>query len=136
MTTAQCLQYALDRPAAVSCLTGAVTAREMEQTLLFYDQSADDRDYSFIGTLQQKEMTGACTYCNHCQPCPAGINIGTVNKYYDLALVGDKLATEHYRSLEKNASDCIGCGVCEERCPFHVGAKSRMSEIANFFMTK
>ena len=28
---------------------------------------------------------GNCVYCNHCQPCPAGLNVGLINKYYDLA---------------------------------------------------
>lgn len=133
MTPEQCLQYALDRPAVVSCLAGAVTAKEMERTLQFYDAPAERRDYSFIGALQSKEMVGSCTYCNHCQPCPAGIDIGAVNKYFDLAKVGDQLAVEHYQALSRNASDCTGCGVCVKRCPFHVDAKSRMEEIARFF---
>ena len=40
-----------------------------------------------------------------------GIDVGLVNKYYDLAVSGDELAREHYRSLEKSASDCIRCGI-------------------------
>lgn len=69
MTPEPCLQYALDRPAVVSCLADAITAKEMERTLQFYDTPAGQRDYSFIGTLQSKEMIGSCTYCNHCRPC-------------------------------------------------------------------
>ena len=30
------------------------------------------------------------------------------------------MAVEHYRTLEKNASDCIECGHCDSRCPFRV----------------
>ena len=33
-----------------------------------------------------------------------------VNKYYDLSVIGDTLAADHYRKLEKKASDCILCG--------------------------
>ena len=133
MTTEQCLQYALDRPAAVSCLAGAITAKEMARTLQFYDAPAERRDYSFIGALQSNELAGSCTYCNHCQPCPAGIDIGAVNKYFDLAKVGDRLAVEHYYGLTRNVSDCAGCGNCVQRCPFHVDVKTRMKGIAQFF---
>lgn len=30
-------------------------------------------------------MTGRCMYCNHCQPCPARIDIAAVTKFLDLA---------------------------------------------------
>ena len=133
MSIHQCLQYALDRPAVVSCLTGAVTANEMEKTLRFYETSPAEKDYSFIGALQHYDVMGSCTYCNHCLPCPIGINIGSVNKYYDLAKVGDLLAVEHYNALDLNAGDCMGCGLCEQRCPFHVHTIDRMKEIQNYF---
>ena len=75
---------------------------------------------------------GSCVYCNHCQPCPAGIDIGLVNKYYDLALAGDILAGEHYRKLSVQASACLNCGHCDSRCPFHTKQSARMQEIAAY----
>ena len=71
-------------------------------------------------------------YCNHCKPCPMGIDIGLVNKFYDLAKAGDKLAVEHYRTLEKNAANCVRCGHCDSRCPFSVQQSKRMQEIREF----
>ena len=41
---------------------------------------------------------------------PAGLDVGLINKYYDLALTGDDLAKYHYASLNKKAKDCIQCG--------------------------
>ena len=79
------------------------------------------------------EASGKCVYCNHCEPCPAGIDIGAVNKFCDLARIGDEMAREHYLVLEKNASDCISCGHCNSRCPFSVDQMSRMQEIKEFF---
>ncbi|MBQ7478297.1 MAG: aldo/keto reductase, partial [Selenomonadaceae bacterium] len=116
----QCLQYVLDRPAVVSSLCGALTTEEMAGSLRFYEASAAERDYSSVAAMQTMDMAGGCTYCNHCAPCPAGIHIGQVNKYYDLAKVGDRLAVEHYRALEKHADHCQDCGLCSQRCPFHV----------------
>ena len=68
-----------------------------------------------------------------CRPCPAGIDIGLVNKYYDLALAGDAMAAQHYRTLERTAADCISCGHCDGRCPFHVEQSARMAQINKYF---
>ena len=62
-----------------------------------------------------------------------GIDIGLVNKYYDLALAGDEMAKEHYNTLEINASACIQCGHCDSRCPFSVNQSERMKEIDEYF---
>ena len=78
-------------------------------------------------------MEGTCTYCNHCQPCPAGIHIAAANRYYDLAKAGDPLAPGHYQALEKHASDCLKCGLCEQRCPFHTKAVAKMETIKEYF---
>lgn len=59
-----------------------------------------------------------------------------VNKFYDLAQMGDHMAVEHYLSLKKNASDCTGCGHCNKRCPFTVDQKDRMREINEYFEAK
>lgn len=59
-----------------------------------------------------QDAEGVCVYCNHCQPCPMGLDVGLINKYYDLSLAGDTLAKSHYANLGKKAADCIGCGHC------------------------
>ena len=80
-----------------------------------------------------QDAAGVCVYCNHCQPCPAGLDIGLVNKYYDLARAGDALAKNHYANLGKTAAACVGCGHCDARCPFRVKQAQRMKEICAYF---
>lgn len=128
MTVPQCLQYALDRPAVVSCLLGVHSKEELADALKYYETSKEERDYAFVAGLQHKEMRGTCVYCNHCLPCPSGIDIGAVHRYLDLHLAGDGLAREHYLSLEKKAGDCIECGSCEKNCPFHVDVRGKMKQ--------
>ena len=86
-----------------------------------------------LGGVTPRSADPACVYCNHCQPCPAGLEIGLVNKYYDLARQGDEMARDHYRNLQLHAGDCTGCGHCDKRCPFGVGQSARMKEIAAYF---
>lgn len=97
------------------------------------DLKAQERDYSVIATLTPKDTKGTCVYCKHCHPCPAGLDIGLINKYYDLSRLGDVLAKEHYLTLEKTASDCLQCGHCNSRCPFSVDQMARMEEIQAYF---
>lgn len=88
---------------------------------------------SAISGFAPADAMGKCVYCKHCPPCPAGLDVALINKYYDLARLGDGLAREHYLTPEKRAGDCVGCGHCHGRCPFHVAQSSRMQEILSYF---
>lgn len=129
----QCLQYALDKPGVLTVLPGIRNVEDVKHLLGFFDAAEEERDYSVLGSYTPVEMAETCVYCNHCQPCPAGLNIGLINKYYDLAKAGDAMAAEHYQNLELHADSCIHCGHCESRCPFHVKQMARMEEIESFF---
>ena len=133
LTKAQCIHYALDRPGVLSVLAGARNTREVEELLAYHELSEEEKDYSVIATFDPVDTEGTCVYCNHCSPCPAGLDVGLINKYYDLAKAGDLLAAEHYRTLEHTAKDCIGCGHCDDRCPFGVCQSGRMQDILSYF---
>ena len=94
----------------------------------------EESDYSVIAGFTPENAVGSCVYCNPCEPCPAGIDIGLVNKYYDLSLAGDKMAHDHYRKLKVNADACISCGHCNRRCPFKVKQQERMNKISKYFI--
>ena len=132
LTPYQCIRYCLDKPGVLTVLPGAKSVSEVESLIAYYDQPEGALDYSVIGTFAPPEAGGKCVYCNHCKPCPMGIDVGLVNKYYDLARAGDAMAAEHYRTLEKNASDCVGCGHCDSRCPFSVKQSERMAQIREY----
>lgn len=133
LTPAQCIQYALDRPGVLTVMQGAANIEQLKANLAYLESSDAERDYSVISTLTPDETRGKCVYCKHCHPCPAGLDIGLINKYYDLARLGDTLAREHYLTLDKKASDCVQCGHCNSRCPFHVQQMERMQEIEAYF---
>ncbi len=133
LTKVQCIQYALDKPGVLTVLPGIRSLADMKEALAWLDASPEERDYSVLGTFTPQDVTGACVYCNHCAPCPAGLNVGLINKYYDLAVIGDTMAADHYQKLDKHASDCVSCGHCDGRCPFRVRQSDRMKEIAQYF---
>ena len=133
LTHNQCIQYALDRPGVLVVVPGVQNMKHLDTLLKYYESSKEEKDYSIISKFTADKIYGICVYCNHCQPCPMGIDIGLINKYYDLAIVGDKIAENHYDKLAIKADSCIKCGHCESRCPFNVKQEDRMEEINKYF---
>lgn len=133
LTHSQCIQYALDRPAVLTVLPGVRDLQDLQTVLNYVNAAPEEKDYSIIGEFTPRSAYGICVYCNHCQPCPMGLNVGLINKYYDLALAGDEMAKSHYQNLSVHADSCVKCGHCESRCPFHVKQESRMEEINAYF---
>lgn len=137
MTSAQCIHYALTRPAVATVLLGCNTPEQVADSISYYDKTDEERDYSKIVSSTKNNFKGNCVYCNHCLPCPSEINIATVNKYLDIA----KLDTanvppsirSHYGSMDHLASECIECGSCESRCPFDVKIIENMKKAVEIF---
>ena len=79
---------------------------------------------------------GQCTYCGHCKPCVANLDIAMINKFYDLATMQPEVPAtvqSHYELLEKTASACIDCHACESHCPSGVKIAERMKKTAELF---
>lgn len=133
LTKNQCIQYALDKPGVLNVLPGFRGMEDLNSVLAYLTVTEEERDYSILGDFTPAEAEGRCVYCSHCHPCPKGLDIAMINKYYDLAKAGDELAKDHYRKLELHAGECVSCGHCNKRCPFHVDQMARMKEIKEYF---
>ena len=132
LTPVQCLHYALARPAVASVLVGYDTPAHVDAAVAYEAATEEERDYaSVLAKAPRHAYSGQCTYCGHCAPCPAGIDIAMVNKLYDLAAMQPEVPATvraHYQALSATAADCIACGGCETRCPFGVPVVERMEK--------
>lgn len=137
MTTAQCIHYALTRPAVASVLLGCKSRKEIQDAVRYLDLEDAERDYTPMLTSLKDDFKGNCVYCSHCQPCPSQIDIASVNKYLDIARLDEAKVPasirSHYASLSRGGSDCIACGNCESRCPFGVPIMENMQQAARIF---
>lgn len=133
LSKAQLPSYALDKPAVVTVLPGIRNEKDLDEVLEAVSSSESEKDYSILSEFPQIKHDGSCVCCRHCHPCPASLDIALINKYYDLSRLGDDLARSHYLNLEKKAADCLKCGHCNHRCPFHVDQMAKMDEIREYF---
>lgn len=138
LSPVQCIHYCLTRPAVAAVMVGCDTPEHVEQAVAYETATQEEKDYaSILANAPRHTFTqGECTYCGHCKPCPAEIDIAMVNKYYDLATAQPAIPATvraHYNALEHKADECIGCKGCESRCPFGIKIESRMLKTAELF---
>ena len=137
MTPVQAIEYALTRPAVAAVMIGCKNREEIEAAISWCDADSRERDYAeVLKGLDRFSWEGHCMYCGHCAPCSAGIDIASVNKFYNLTTAQSEIpetVREHYKALTHHASDCISCGACETRCPFGVAIVSGMEAAAERF---
>ena len=137
LTPVQCIHYALTRPAVCSILCGYDTKEQVDAAVAYETASAEEKDYaSVLANAPFHSYRGQCTYCGHCKPCAAELDIAMINKFYDLATMQPEVPAtiqSHYELLGHTASECIGCHACEARCPFGVPIARRMEQAAALF---
>ena len=133
----QCIHYALSQDGVCSIFVGVKNPDELMEAIGYCDATEEEKDFrEVLRNAPKHSFEGQCTYCGHCQPCTAEINIAMVNKLYDLAKNHEKVPDsirEHYNNLSHNASECIGCGDCELRCPFNVKIADVMIKAQKLF---
>lgn len=134
LTPYQCLHYALTRPAVATVMSGARTLEDLKTSIAYEDASDEEKDYAAaFAALPKISWEGHCMYCGHCAPCPKGIDVASVTKFLNLSLAQREVpetVREHYAVLEHKAEECVGCGACEQRCPFHVPVMENMKKAA------
>jgi len=96
-----------------------------------------EKDYALaLASFSKISWKGHCMYCSHCAPCPMRLDIASITKFLNLALAQGEVpetVREHYALLNHHAGECVQCGVCEQRCPFHVPIRKNMKKAEEIF---
>ena len=133
-TPVQCLHYSLSQPGVSTVVPGVKNVAELEAALAYPEATDEERDFSSILAGLHEVEQGTCVYCNHCLPCPVGINVGeTIRAAVTAERGGLEAARSAYDALPTKASDCIECEDCVERCPFGVDVISKMQRAVQLF---
>jgi len=133
-TPVSLLHYSLSQPGVSCVVAGAANLDQLDADVKYFSASDAEKDYSQALARSRWNYMGTCMYCNHCQPCTAGIDISEVNKLLHLAHGGHlEEARQAYTGLAVKASACQACGECMDRCPFDVAIMAHMQEAAALF---
>jgi predicted aldo/keto reductase-like oxidoreductase len=88
-----------------------------------------------VETMRRELGNSFCRRCGYCAPCTKGIDIpnnfvfhGYLSRY-GLA----DWAKSRYGAMAAHASDCVECGACEERCPYHLPIREMLKKVAADF---
>ena len=84
----------------------------------------------------RKELGGNfCRRCGYCAPCTSGIGIpaALIAEGYSLRYGLQEYAQQRYAASGNPASTCVDCGLCEERCPYHLPIRQMLKRVAQTF---
>lgn len=73
----------------------------------------------------KKRIKVGCTSCEYCLPCPQNVAIPSIFQMYNNVYVygTERESKEAYKRLidsQKDASQCVECGACQQACPQHL----------------
>jgi predicted aldo/keto reductase-like oxidoreductase len=79
--------------------------------------------------------TRFCRRCGYCEPCPEGVPISVT---MNLRSFWKRFAAEQFLSgwlaeAVERAKNCVQCGECEEKCPYHLPIREMIVENLEFY---
>ena len=131
------LRYICANDAVTVVIPGMADPKELEQNVAAAANTTPITAEEKAAFLEIRNQLGTnfCRRCNYCQPCTAGINISgcfLFDGYLQRYGLGE-WAKGRYDAMPKHASDCIGCGACEARCPYNLPIRDMLKKVAERF---
>ncbi|MBR0443274.1 MAG: aldo/keto reductase [Clostridia bacterium] len=131
------MRYILANPAVTVVIPGMYCIDEVKENAAAADNTspltADEQTRANAIVAQLGEHF--CRRCNYCAPCTVGINISGAFLFEGyLSRYGlESWARDRYASMSVKASACVNCGLCEERCPYHLPIREMLKRCAEQF---
>jgi len=131
------IRFLLQNPAVSVIIPGMQSADEIFENVMATDYFGPlrEKEWEEIREIRARLNENFCRRCNYCAPCKMGIEIPKVFLFAGyLERYGlEDWARNRYASLAVPADACVGCGICETRCPYHLPIREMMKKAAESF---
>lgn len=87
-------------------------------------------EWQAIGRIKSEVGTRFCRRCGYCEPCPQGVRISTVMvlESFWKRMPIERLRDGWIAEAAASAKECIQCGECEAKCPYHLPIRDMIVE--------
>lgn len=111
---------------------GVQREKELDEFLSYMDNppQLDDNLRAVIEKDREQLLGNFCRACGYCMPCPVGIEINTCARMSLLIRRSPSAAqlTEEAQAMMKKIEDCLHCGQCSKKCPYHLDTPALLAE--------
>ncbi|AZR72806.1 aldo/keto reductase [Anoxybacter fermentans] len=125
------LKYILNHPVSV-VIPGMESKSQVDENLsAVLNPTLTDEEARALQAEAESLGNRFCRKCDYCAPCPNGVDISfmfILDAYYTRYNMPE-WATNRYRSLKIDASNCVECGQCEAKCPYELPIIEMLKEV-------
>jgi len=131
------LRFIAGNPNVTVVIPGMAEEKEIDQNIAAVADTSPltEEELAKIRKLREELGTNFCRRCNYCAPCTVGIPISAVflmEGYYNRYNLKEWAVTR-YNGFAKTASDCVDCGLCEQRCPYNLPIRQMLKKAEAIF---
>ena len=135
-------RWLYDQPEVTVVLSGMNSLDMVAENVATADSARagdfSEHDHLLIGQVKElirsNEKVG-CTGCRYCVPCPKGVDIPGIFRCYNAMYTEGKkdgrfqfAQTVGMTRKPAFATQCIGCGKCEQHCPQSIPIREKLRE--------
>ncbi|MBQ8975495.1 MAG: aldo/keto reductase [Oscillospiraceae bacterium] len=139
------LNWLYAQPEVTCVLSGMKTPEVLEENLADVENpiTFGDAEREVIDRARRAVNSTAkisCTGCRYCMPCPHGVDIPGCFSCYNVSYgdgyvrgLRDYVMNTTLKAKKSNASLCVKCGRCEQRCPQHLPIRDNLQLVKKRF---